>query len=717
MRLGFLTLFLTLCTLANAQKKEEIQAMFWGSNDPAKKAVTIPEKWKNESAVIIYKNENYQFVQNLNIVTYTSSIRKRIKLQDQAAVTEFSEFSFKNSLATSNNFLKRRGKNMLGIKIIKPDGTEREINVEEEAVTLDESKKVAISNLEVGDIIDFFYYSVEPFKDLVQHGFEVEESTLGDIYPIMNLKMGFSTENNFYTNFSTYNGAPELKLISDSKGTRNYELVASEIEKNDFPRWFYPLAEMPCYKFQVNFARNGNATEWAQAFLPEKKESIKQKVSKEDVLKFYEDRLRAVPDYGAVKNYLKGKTFKNDEEKVKAIYYYMRHAYYTRYIEAFVINESKIFYPFDLYGSYPIFLTEEMQFAQYYLSFLKESKIDCEIIVATGRVNGSIEDLLLKSNATLLIKVNTKPEPVYLQLFSPYTTAGKIDANLENSSAYAVEFSEKKKVTGIQLVQLPSTKHTDNFTKENIAVTLSDDFNTVNFARETSFFGHNKDDQQQDKMYFFNYVDEDYAKYETTPLMELVKNQKKRDQYTKEYEALKNKLKEKQKEEAKKSAEEEFAFTLDQHSMEIVNTGRYGVENPFVVKENFTITDNLIKKAGNNYVVEVGKLIGTQAEISEKETKRTNNVYLPYPRSFDEEIVVNIPSGYTIAGLDKLNKTVENGTGGFVSSAKVEGNKLFIKTHKYYLNYYEPNKNWKDMVAFLDAAYQFTQEKILLKKA
>ena len=45
-----------------------------------------------------------------------------------------------------------------------------------------------------------------------------------------------------------------------------------------------------------------------------------------------------------------------------------------------------------------------------------------------------------------------------------------------------------------------------------------------------------------------------------------------------------------------------------------------------------------------------------------------------------------------------------------------EGNKIIIKTTKYYSNYYEPNSNWKKMLDFLEVSYQFTQEKILLKK-
>jgi hypothetical protein len=89
---------------------------------------------------------------------------------------------------------------------------------------------------------------------------------------------------------------------------------------------------------------------------------------------------------------------------------------------------------------------------------------------------------------------------------------------------------------------------------------------------------------------------------------------------------------------------------------------------------------------------------------------------MSFPRSFENEITFNIPEGYSVSGLEKLNKKVENETGGFVSTAEIKGNQLVIKTLKYYKNYFEPNANWNKMIQFLDAAYQFTQEKVLLKK-
>lgn len=712
----FLLLLLTISSLANAQKKEEIKELFWGKNDAYKAVVAIPDKWKRESAVVIYKNENYDFHKFGQNVTYVSSVRKRIKLMDQAAVTEFSEFAFNERFRSTKGFSWKGGTTVLGIKIVKPDGKEREINVTEEAVAMDEGKKVAISGLEVGDIIDFYYHFTEEFKSKFEFGFTPVETTLGDEYPIMDMKLSFKTENDFFVNFNTYNGAPPLKDVTPAKSsTRFYELTAKDIEKNDFPRWFYPLVELPCYKFQVYFARSGKFEERAAAFLPEKESIIKKEVSKEDVLKYYENIFVPLGDLGDIKRYLKKKTYTSDEEKVRDVYYFTRHYYYTRYVEAFVVKEAEIMEPFLLYGLNPVYFNHEAQFIRHFMAFLKDNKLEYDIIVSTARYNGPIEDLLLVKNATVMLKVNTAT-PVYLEFFTPYINADQIADELEGTQAYSLKVSKGKKVIDVETVKLPVSTYQDNNSVDLTDVTLSDDFSSLTVNRESKLTGHNKEYEQRDKMYFFNYVDEDYTRYGTERLMDLVSSKKKREQYTKEFDALKNKLKDKQKEEFKKSTEQDYGFAIDDHSFIIVNAGRFGKKDPFTYTEKFTVKDNLIKRAGSNYVLEVGKLLGSQAEIEDKEAGRTNNIYSVFPRQYDESITVTIPQGYTVTGLDKLNKNVVNATGGFISSAKIEGDKLIVTARKYYINYYEPNSNWKSMIAFLDAAYQFTQEKVLLKK-
>jgi hypothetical protein len=705
---------LLLCSFAFAQDKAEIKEFFWGNTDAHKKANTIPDKWKGESAVIIFKKDYYNFHKFGKNVKYTSAVRKRIKLLDANAVQEFSEFSFAERFYTNKGFSFRKGTTTMGVKIVKSDGKEIEIDVEKEAKDIDDTKKLAISNLEIGDIIDFYYYTVEPFKSFYEVGFDPVETTLGDVYPTMEMKLIFETENDFFINFNTYNGAPELKETYNKGGERKYEMQAKDIEKNEFPRWFYPAVELPFYKFQVYFARSSRFEAGAEAFLSEKEAIIKSVVSKDDVFKYYDSKFKPFGDISAINDFVKNNTFESDEERVREVYYYTRHIYFTRYVEAFVANETNIFYPFEYYKN-PVFIQNEEQFINHFMNFLKKNTIDYDIIVGTARYNGPIKDLLIEKNVTLLLKVNTK-NPIYLEFFSPFSSADQFDYNLENTEAYALEVSKGKKVVSADNVTLPRSSATDNLSKRISKIALEPNFTDLKVSRISSLFGHFKEYEQSDKLEFYDYVNEDYKKYGTESLLDLVKNKKKQEQYRKEFNALIEKIKDRNKEELKKAVSQEFEFEIEEVAYELKNTGRFGSKQPFEYEEKFVIKNNLVKKAGHNYIVEIGKILTDQIDVDKKEKDRKNNVYMSFPRSFDNEIIFEIPAGYTVMGIEKLNKKVENETGKFVSTASITGNQLTIKTIKEYKNYFEPNANWTKMVSFLDAAYQFTQEKILLKK-
>lgn len=707
-------LLLLLCSFSYAQNKAEIKEFFWGKNDDHKNVTTVPDKWKGESAVILFKKDYYNFHKFGKSVTYTSAVRKRIKLLDANAVEKFSEFSFAERFYTNKGFSMKRGTTTVGIKIVKSDGKEQEVDVDKEAKDIDNTKKIAIANLEIGDIIDFYYYTVEPFRSFYETGFDPVENTLGDIYPTVEMKLLFETENDFFINFNTYNGAPELKEIYNKGGERKYELVAKDIEKNEFPIWFYPAVELPFYKFQVYFARSARFEAGAEAFLSEKESVIKKTVTKDDVFKYYNYKFKPYGDISEINAFVKSKTFASDEEKVREVYYYTRHVYFTKYVEAFVANETNIFYALDLYKD-PVFIKSEEQFINHFMNFLKKNEINYDIIIGTARFNGPIKDLLIEKNVTLLLKVNTKT-PIYLEFFSPFSSADQFNYNLENTEAYALQVSKGKKIVDAENTTLPKTTSADNATKTVTKISLESNLTDLKVTRLSSFFGHFKESEQGGKLEFYDYVNEDYAKYGTTPLMDLVRNKKKKEQYQKEFAALIDKIKQKKEEELKKTVSQEFEFEIEDVDFEIKNTGRYGSNQPFSFEEKFVIKNNLIKKAGDNYIFEIGKMLTDQIDIDKKQKDRVNNVYMSFPRSFDNEFIFEIPAGYTVMGIEKLNKKVENETGKFISSASISGNQLTVKTLKEYKNYFEPNSNWIKMVSFLDAAYQFTQEKILLKK-
>ncbi|WP_323789076.1 DUF3857 domain-containing protein [Psychroserpens sp.] len=720
----YLLLFILAITASSfSQTKEELEAkdFFWGANDAYKNANDIPTEWENESAVIIYKNENYDFHKFGKNVTYTTSIRKRIKLLDKAAVEEFSEFAFTKRFRSSKGRFswRKKGDTFVGVKIVKPDGSVTEIDVENDAIEVDGETKLAISNLEVGDIIDYYSYKNEPFKTTYAFGFNPVETSLNEEYPIMDFKLFFETENDFFINFKSFNGAPDLKEIpTEKKNMRRYELTETNIPKREYTRWFYPLVELPSYKFQVYFARSGKFENRALAFLPEKEDIIKTSVSQDEVLDLYDNRFKPDGDVGDVKSFFKSKTFKNDSEKVTAAYYYMRHFYLTRYVEAFYAKEASISsYPFMVYGNNVVFIQNQKQFIRHFTEFLKRQKIDYSIVVGKKRYDGSIDELLIERNVNVMVKVNTS-QPLYAEFFSPHTNINEFSPLMEGTDVLLLSSEKTKRIIDkIDRGTLPTSSYEDNETKKEMILNLNDDFSGLSITAVNSFKGHQKSEQQYDRLSFSDYVFEDYKRYGTESWIEVTRGKKNKIKFQKEMDALIEKLKTSQKERFENSAKGEYGIDeVEDYTYLINENGRYSLDSYFTFTESFTAKNALIKKAGPNYILEIGKLIGGQIDLDEKERQRTENVYLPHPRVFNYKVTFNIPEGYSVAGLDNLIKNVDNSTGAFISTAKIEDRTLIITTSKRYKNYYEPNSNWSKMIAFLDEANQFTNEKVLLKK-
>lgn len=716
-----LTLLLILAPffgLSQSEYEEEAKAFFWGENDAYKNSMDTPEDWKDESAIIIYKNENYDFHKYGKRVTYTTSIRKRIKLLDLAAVEEFSEFAFKKRFRSNKGRYtwQAKGNNVIGVKIVKPDGKEKIIDVEAESIEVDGETKLAISNLEVGDIIDYYFYKVEPFKSTYAFGFDPVETTLGEEYPIMDYKLFFETENDFFINFKSFNGAPNLEqLKSNEKNVRRYKLEATNIEKNDFPRWSYPLNSKPAYKFQVYFARSGKFENKAMAFLPKDETTIKTSVSQAEVLDLYDTRFYPEGKLGDVRRYFKTATFKNNEELVAEVYYFMRHYYLTRFIEAFYVKEANIMYsPFVYYANNPVFIQSQKQFIKHFTAFLRKDKIPYEIVVAKKRYDGSIDNLLIERNVEVIVKVLTDT-PLYASFFGPHTSINEFSALLENTDVYLLSAS-KISIDKIENGKLPLSNYENNEFNSTVKLNMNSDFSGFAVEIVNKYKGHPKTDEQYERMSFKDYVHEDYVKYETKPFIDYVKRSK-REKYQKEIDALAKKIKERQKERYKERHESEYNLPeVNDYDFEINNTGRYGFDSYFVFTETYNFKDALIKKAGPNYIIEIGKFIGGQVEIEDDERERTVNIEMAYPRTIKNKIVLKIPDGFTVVGLDKLKTTVENETGVFASEAKIEDKNLIINTTKTYKHNFEPHTNWNKMLAFLDAAYQFTNKKVMLKK-
>jgi len=709
----------TISVYGQLPKIDNLAEYIWSDDDQYAELPGIPDKWKDESAVVILSDYDYYYFKAKKALNTYLIARKIIKLNDQASVNSFSEFD-------------KLGQNkQLIVKIIKPDGSVNVIDVDKEKVESSESdgtvpiaggfirkfakkSKLAIPDLEIGDIIDFciYYKEREPIIGVLEAP-SVRDVISGE-YPIMNYELDIHSKKDFFISIKTENGAPEPKDVSPEKSkNKRYSFEMKDIEKIDPIMWEYTLLNAPYVKFQVALEKDKRT----EAFVGEEKSKIKDNVTDEEVLNYYKGITVFDHGYKGSDRYLKDKDF-SKKERIEEVYYYMRQYYLNQFIEAAVAyqNGLTVDNPFQFYA-FPKYITKELKFINYYASFLREEKIPFEMIAAIPRSQGKIDDLLFPDDITLFLKINLDPEnPLYVSQFGNHTNFNYIPYYLEGNEAYSLETGKGHRLETIKKVMIPVSDYKRNNSNQQYDITFVDGFEKIKVFRKSALKGHNKVNEINDRLNSLNFTEEDHVKYNTKRLYDRLKKKRNKKKYEKEFPAFKEKIVSVQKESYQESLEEELDFKIEDFSFEVLETGRYNIEDVLSYKEEFLAANDLLKRAGPNYLFEIGKFIGGQIAIEEKDKGREEDIRMPYPRSFNNTINLTIPDGYEVAGLDKLDFEVKNETGGFTSNHTLEGNKLTINTFKYYTHNYEPNTNWPKMLEFLEVAYQFSQQKILIKK-
>ena len=156
-------------------------------------------------------------------------------------------------------------------------------------------------------------------------------------------------------------------------------------------------------------------------------------------------------------------------------------------------------------------------------------------------------------------------------------------------------------------------------------------------------------------------------------------------------------------------------------SLETENTDMNSLEYnlPFIIKSTIT-SESLLEEAGDSYIFQIGKVIGTQSELYQ-ETERVNPIEMQYPNQYDYDIKIHIPEGYTAEGLEVLNiyKSFKSVTGEkickFESSYKLEGNTIVITIQEFYKSNEYNVSRYDEFRSVINAASDFNKTSILFK--
>ena len=713
MKIKFLIVLGILWAFTSSAKKYQTDYEVFAA-DPAFNVSEVPEKWKNESAVILAK-KTYQYypesknTQGLKI----ESVRYRIKIQDKAAADFFASFYYRQF---NGSEVKSKWEDSIRIVLIKHDGKETTISTENalEAEAKDvpdfflskyesarKYRKVAIPGIEPGDILDFAYLNNQYYFNYWGINYPIVYELLQYEYPVIYQQFNFKIHDEKFVNAISMNGAPSLtKMESDEKHMVWYQITDKNRDAEKGTRWLYELRDLPAFKFlvvvpgdkfEIHSDKPGEVMDRLPLSVLKKKiaSRIQWSVSYYLIAREVNDRIR---------EFHKDVTDKNELSKL--IYYYTRQTLYA-----------------DLQYDYRNTDYNKRSTDQSFCSIMKnlceKYDIPFEVELTTTRGYCEIRDVFKLDELIFFVKMNNQ---IVLPLVSPWSKPDDRLSALEGMEYISIDLDKKDKDQDTTIHVLPVTTAKDNLFKFDLGVKFNPEMDMTNIDRTGTARGIARSGfssevllhylwSESDNSTFGGHSPEAKRSYAATAKAEKARQ---KDEWE-------NSQRKAFLEQAKDRLKEDFADLDSLYESVIVKDGR-GVDNPdLIVRDKFTVNNHL-KKVGQNYSFDLGSLIGEQVDLSEKEKERTNNIWFAYARTLETNIVLTIPEGYTVKGIESLNMNVDNSTGSFTSKATVNGNELSVHVAKIYKGNYFPVSDWSKVVDFVDAAYKFSQAKVILAK-
>lgn len=164
---------------------------------------------------------------------------------------------------------------------------------------------------------------------------------------------------------------------------------------------------------------------------------------------------------------------------------------------------------------------------------------------------------------------------------------------------------------------------------------------------------------------------------------------------------------------------DEFDLKMTNYSFENQEFKYNYTNTPYIVKVKAEAKESLTENAGNLVLVNLGKLIGKQANLYQ-ETERKWDVDLNYAKTYKHKIIFEIPKGYEIESfkdlvIDKKMSGEESKNCSFKSSAKVEGNQLVVEVFEIYKSINYPKESYQEYRNVVNASSDFTKASVVLR--
>lgn len=709
-RVVFSILLVQLFTLSvNADEKadylklaQKVRQEVWSSTPADFQKRTVPDRYKNASAVILsyyrelstdyYRKATADLVLNLRLtrqIDCTDMERMLIQINDKKALKDYSEFTFKTKSRKWTWGYHHKTQTVLGIRVIKKNGNVQEVSlddyvdVKEGKNDKDLSQKIAVPGLEVGDCIDVF--SLDQI--------DTQEQQLDPFYfvlrqdePVLYTKVHCVLDQSLATVYRTMNGAPDFTQTTDKDKNAVLDMVMDKPIDAESSIWYNPLEQSPFIEMYITPTKSKVA-------VVEKAMRQKGVRSNPDVTPILQDDWKLLKSYVSKGGYSPAglpSTYKSVFKSAKK--------------EGMSAEEkADRIYSFEYVSggaSQRVFNTVA--------NYLRKLGVEIEMGITTPFGALPVDKLINYNSTSWFFRL--KGTDVYYFPGTYPKVASEIPYIYQGRKAYMQDSEEQ--------ITIPVSQAEDNKSVNDMVVKL--DGTKLDISRKVTYSG-------EQKMYGQSLVSPDNTLFGSSQLEAYWRYLKYDDKdpyscYTKKESAeLKGAFNE-----YRKNAIDPFKAEISSyHDGDPVQVGGYGVDCVGIRRDssNFVyhvdyVMDGMVKRAGNNYLLSVGKLIGSSLKLEGKDRERIDDVWRKMAFVDEWNIEIPLPQGYKVSAeaLKKIETSVANECGEFTVKATAGNESVKVYVRKCFAHRVEPVSNWSKLLALVDACSAFTDKQMVIAK-
>jgi hypothetical protein len=710
--------------IADLQKQA---VSLWSEADADFDNNIIPARWGDESAIVMgykkylaFDREGY-FLRKKKDLEILEKRRFKIKLMDNNSVRTFSTLYFRYASK----------KDGFGVKVRKADGTLQDVplgkavaiedkddvpeffkgTLDRQVSKRDEYYKVPVSNLQPGDILEYVSVTfnvkdVTPRNSMMFYQgsaaflFDDQYELCNKAYPVMLNKIVVETDQNTFLSSRSLNGAPEFK-VSKNGSNDVFTWVDRDRERLKDINFLNEYTTIPLLKFSLTYASNFSP----KALFIGEAGQLKNKFDENEIV-------------------IKAKAILKSVKKATITYYS------PTYLQNFSFTVNSV--TKEVWASLKEDNEDELEgedflqivhaalcsrlnpaasdkfFVCVMANLLEKKNIPYDILVTTPNNLTQPGDIISENELVWLIKTGNH----FILRPSGTSLIDDIYPEYAGNTAYKVTDDENGSVTKITI---PAMKGGQNTFNESYIVDFNTDtekYTVKNTVTEKGFYtmaARQNIGTLGTRAVFYYFPCNAQMKKKRSKGKEMTYA----EYLTANNTNFKRELK-KAMDLRKDEYQNEFGKDLVYDTLLLNSYGNCSAAPEFSYTEKFSFKKKQ-RKAGKKILLNLPAIIGSQLHIKDDERQRQYDANVRFPRNLGFTVNFAVPEGFTLEGLKSLETNIDNEAGNFICTTSLANDTATIKILKSYKLLEVPKEKWPLLVAFTDAAYNFTQKLVLLK--